>query len=140
VTGVRGVVPQVVNPAARLAQRVAVGAAEKVGLHVHLQDVELAGRDLLVDVLVTRVEAPDVAAHRDQAAALGQRHDVLGTLERVGQRNFHLHMLAGRQAGRQASVCSACRASGGSGSTSSIAPRAISHMTSSIPSAPASRA
>jgi hypothetical protein len=41
---VRGVVPQqVVGPAARLAQRVHVGAAEEVGLHVHLLDVELAG-------------------------------------------------------------------------------------------------
>jgi hypothetical protein len=39
-----------------------------------------------------------VAAHRDQAAALGQRHNVLGALERVGQRNFHLYMLAGPQA------------------------------------------
>ena len=44
---VRGVVPQqVVGPAARLAERVHVGAAEEVGLHVHLLDVELAGDDL----------------------------------------------------------------------------------------------
>ena len=46
VDGVRGVVPQqVVGPAARLAERVHVGAAEEVGLHVHLLDVELAGDD-----------------------------------------------------------------------------------------------
>jgi hypothetical protein len=65
---VGGVVPQqVVGPAARLAQRVHVAAAEEVGLHVHLLDVELAGSDLLVDPLVAGVEAPGVAAHGDQA-------------------------------------------------------------------------
>ena len=53
VDGVRGVVPQqVVGPAARLAERVHVRAAEEVGLHVHLLDVELAGDDPLVHPLV----------------------------------------------------------------------------------------
>jgi len=65
---VRGVVPQqVVGPAARLAQRVDVGAAEEVGLHIHLLDVELARRDLLVHLLVAGVEAAGVAAHGHQA-------------------------------------------------------------------------
>ena len=46
VHGVGGVVPeQVIGPAARLAQRVHVGAPEEVGLHVHLLDVQLAGLD-----------------------------------------------------------------------------------------------
>ena len=50
---VRRVVPQqVVGPAARLAQGVHVRAAEEVGLHVHLLDRQLAGDDLVVDVLV----------------------------------------------------------------------------------------
>ena len=41
----RGVVPeQVVGPRARLAERVHVGAAEEVGLHVHLLDMEFVRR------------------------------------------------------------------------------------------------
>ena len=41
----RGVVPQqMVGPAARLALGVHVRAAEEIGLHVHLLDVEFAGR------------------------------------------------------------------------------------------------
>ncbi len=48
IDGVRGVMPQqMVGPGARLSQRVHVGAAEEIGLHVHLLDVELAGDDAL---------------------------------------------------------------------------------------------
>ena len=44
IDGVAGVVPQqMIGPAARLAGRVHVGAAEEIGLHVHLLDFELAG-------------------------------------------------------------------------------------------------
>jgi len=47
------VVPQeVVGPRARLAGRVDVGAAEEVGLNVHLLDLQFAGLDLVVDPLV----------------------------------------------------------------------------------------
>ena len=43
VDGVRGMVPQqVVGPAAGLTGSVHVGAAEKVGLHIHLLNVQLA--------------------------------------------------------------------------------------------------
>ena len=76
---VRGVVPQqVVGPAARLAQRVHVRAAEEIGLHVHLLDVELARLDLLVHVLVAGIEAARVADHRDQAGLLLRLDDRLG--------------------------------------------------------------
>ena len=51
-------------------RRVHVGAAEEVGLHVHLLDLQLARDDLLVHPLVARVEAARVAAHRDQAGLL----------------------------------------------------------------------
>jgi len=60
----------VVGPAAGLAQRVGVGAAEEIGLHIHLLDVEFAGRDPVVDVLVAGVEAAGVAAHGHQAGLL----------------------------------------------------------------------
>ena len=50
---VRGVVPeQVVGPAARLPGRVHVGAAEEVGLHVHLLDGQLARDDAVAHPLV----------------------------------------------------------------------------------------
>ena len=87
-----------VRPAARLAKRIHVGAAEKVGLHIHLLDVEFARLDLLIHILVTWVEAARVAAHGDEFARLGQRHHVLCTLERIGQWNFHLDMFASLQA------------------------------------------
>ena len=55
VDGVGGVVPQqMVGPAPRVAGGVDVLAAEEIGLHVHLLDLQLAGLDLLVDVLVAR--------------------------------------------------------------------------------------
>jgi hypothetical protein len=58
---------QVVGPAARLAGRIDVLSPEEIGLHVHLLDLQLALLDLLVDVLVARVEAAHVAAHRGDA-------------------------------------------------------------------------
>ena len=71
VDGVRGVVPeQVVGPAAGLAERVHVRAAEEVGLHVHLLDGQLARADPAVDPLVRRVEPAGVPDHADQAGLL----------------------------------------------------------------------
>jgi hypothetical protein len=97
---VRRVVPQqVVGPGARLAQCVHVRAAEEVGLHVHLLDVEFAGANLLVDPLVAGVEAPRVAAHGDQPGLLLQREHGFGVGQAVGQRDLDLHVLAGLQAG-----------------------------------------
>ncbi len=97
---VRRVVPQqVVGPRARLAQRVHVRAAEEVGLHVHLLDVELARADLPVHPLVARVEAARVADHRDLAGGLLRRSTRLGVREAVGERDLDLHVLARREAG-----------------------------------------
>ena len=53
VHGVRGVVPQqVVGPRTRLPQRIHVGAAEEVRLHVHLLDRDFAGDDAPVNPLM----------------------------------------------------------------------------------------
>ena len=99
---VRRVVPQqMVGPAAGLAERVHVGAAEKVGLHIHLLDVEFARFDLVVHILVAGVEAAGVAAHGDQAAAFRQRHHVVRAFERVCQWDFDLHVFAGFQASQR---------------------------------------
>ncbi len=96
---VRGMVPeQVIGPGARLAERVHVGAAEEIGLHVHLLDMEFAGEDPLVHELVARVEAARVADHGDEAGLLLRRDHRLGVLEAVGERDLDLHMLAGLQA------------------------------------------
>jgi len=67
IDGVAGVMPQqVIGPTARLAERVEVGAAEEIGLHVHLLDLQFAGGDLVVDPLMAGVEAPHVPSHRDE--------------------------------------------------------------------------
>ena len=96
VDGVGGVVPeQMVGPAPRIARRVDVLPPEEIGLHVHLLDLQLAGLDLLVDVLVARVEAPHVAAHGGDAGLLGDLRQVLGILDAVGDRDFDQHVLAG---------------------------------------------
>jgi hypothetical protein len=100
VHGVGGVVPQqVVGPAARLAQRIHVGAAEEVGLHIHLLDVELTRLDLLVHVLVAGVEAAGVAHHGHLAGLLLQRGHGLAVGIDIAQRDFHLHVLARFEAG-----------------------------------------
>ena len=100
VHGVGSVVPQqVVGPATGLAQRIHVGAAEKVGLHIHLLDVELTGFNLLVHPLVAGVKATGVAHHGDQTGLLLQLGHFLRILQGVSKRNFNLHMLAGLQAG-----------------------------------------
>ena len=95
----RGVVPeQVVGPASRLAERVHVGAAEEIGLHVHLLDMELPRQDAFVDELVARIEPPRVADHGHEARCRLHRRDRLGVLEAVGQRDLDLHVLAGLEA------------------------------------------
>src|SRR5215475_16199555 len=61
VDGVGGVMPkEMIGPAARIAGRVDVLSSEEIGLHVHLLDLELALLDLLMDVLVARIEATHV--------------------------------------------------------------------------------
>ena len=107
VDGVRGVVPQqVVGPAARLAERVHVRAAEEVGLHVHLLDVELAGHDALVHPLVARVEAARVAAHATSPVCfceLGRRPRASVELSASG-----ISTCTCLPAFRHAIVCAAC--------------------------------
>ncbi len=96
---VAGVVPQqMVGPAARLAERIRVGATKEIRLHVHLQHLEFAGPDALVDPLMTRIEAPRVPAHGDQPAGALRRHHALGTGQRIGDRNLDHDVPAGLEA------------------------------------------
>ena len=96
VHGVRCVMPQkMIGPRTRLAERVHVGAAEEIGLHVHLQNVEGPRLDALAHELVARVEAPGVADHRDEAGLRLHRDHRLGVGETVGERDLDLHVLAG---------------------------------------------
>ena len=100
VDGMRGVVPkQMIGPRARLAQRIHVGAAKEIRLHVHLLDRELARNDSLVHPLVARVEAARVADHRNLAGLFLESRDLLGVREAVGQRNLDLDVLARLEAG-----------------------------------------
>src|SRR6185437_800067 len=85
---------QMICPAARLASRIHVGAAEEIGLHVHLQHLQLAGHDALVDPLMARVEAARVAAHGDQAALLLYLRQLFGVLQAIRDGNLDLHVLA----------------------------------------------
>ena len=96
VDGVGGVVPeQVIGPAPRLARRVHVLAPEEIGLHVHLLDIQFALLDALVHPLMAGIEAPHVADHGDDAGFVGDLHQRLGVLDRVGDRDFDQHVLAG---------------------------------------------
>src|SRR3954452_24780681 len=96
VDGVGGVMPQeVVGPTARVTRRVDVLAAEEIGLHVHLLDLELTLLDALVNPLMTGVEAAHVPAHRHDAGLLGDLHQLFGVFDAVGDRDLDQHMLAG---------------------------------------------
>ena len=96
----RRVVPeQVVGPAARLAERIHIGAAEEVGLHVHLLEVEFPGQDFLVHPLMARVETAGVTAHGDKPGLLLQIGHGLRIAQRVRKRDLDLNMLAGLHAG-----------------------------------------
>src|SRR6516164_3459 len=94
VDGMGGVMPkQMVGPAARIARRVDVLAAEVVGLHVHLLDLELALLDALVNPLMARIEAAHMPAHGDNAALLRDLDQLLGVLDAVGDRDFDQDVL-----------------------------------------------
>jgi hypothetical protein len=93
------VVPQqVVGPRARFALGVDVLAAEEVGLHIHLLDVEFAALILLCTYWC-EVEAAGVADHADQPGFLLLGDHRFGIGPAVGQRDFHLHVLARLHAG-----------------------------------------
>ena len=127
---VGGVVPeQMVGPTARLAERVRVGAPEEVRLHVHLLDRVVAGLDPLVHPLMTRIEAAGVAAHRDEAGLLLDRHDRFTVGQVVAQRDLDLHVLAGRIV---AMLCSAWSAVGVASTTASMSPIASTSARSVV--------
>ncbi len=66
-----GMMPQqMVRPGARLARRVHVRAAKEIRLHVHLKHLQFPGLDLLVNVLMARIETPRVPAHTNDAGFL----------------------------------------------------------------------
>ena len=93
------VVPQqVIGPAAGLTQSVHVGATEEIGLHIHLLNVEFAGLDFVVHILVAGVETAGVTAHRHQTFFFGKLDHFVSVFPAVSQRNFHLHMFARLQA------------------------------------------
>ena len=113
VDGVAGVVPQqVIRPASRLAERVRVRAAEKVRLHVHLLDRQLALGDAVVDPLVAGVEPPRVAAHADDARLPLDLHHPLRVGEVVRDRNLDLTCLPARITARPARRASASASRG----------------------------
>ena len=95
VDGVAGVVPeQMIGPRARLALGVQVGTAEKVGLRVHLLDIEFARIDPVLDVLVAGIEATHVPDHPHNAGALLRGDHLFGIGETVCHGNFSKGVLA----------------------------------------------
>ena len=75
----RGVVPQqMVRPRTRLALGVDVAAAEEIGLHIHLLDVEFASGNAVVHILVAGVKATGMADHAGLAGFLGDALHILG--------------------------------------------------------------
>ena len=100
VDGVAGVVPQqVIDPRARLAQRVHIGAAEEVGVRLHLLQEDAFLAQLLVHQLVRRVEATDMAGHGRDAGFLLHLNDALGVGDTVAHGDFDQHVLAGAHGG-----------------------------------------
>ena len=99
INGMRGVVPQqMVGPRTRFTLGVGVGAAEEIGLNVHLLDIQFTRGDFVVYPLVAGIEAAGVADHGDEAGFFLHFQHFFGICPRVGQRNFHLYVFAGAQA------------------------------------------
>ncbi len=108
IDGVAGMVPQqMVGPAARLAQRIHVLAAEEIGLHVHLLDVELARPDACLCThwwlgLKRRVW-PAMAT---RPVSFCTAHQAFGIGQIVGHRNFdHAHACRPACTGSAWSAC-----------------------------------
>ena len=89
---------QMVGPRACFAFGIDVFAAEEIGLHIHLLDVQFACGDFIVQVLVRRVEAAGMAYHRYQACGLLQGQHFFGVAQGISQGYFHLHVFACFQA------------------------------------------
>ena len=95
IDAVGGVVPQqMIGPGARPAGGVDVFAAEKIGLDIHLLDRQFAGADFVMHPLVRRIEAPRMADHAGEPGLLLLFIDRFGIGPAIGERDFHLHMLA----------------------------------------------
>ena len=110
VDGVAGMVPQkMVGPASWTAIRADVLAPEEIGLNVHLLDRQLSGGDQIVNILVRRVEAPDMPGHRDKPGFLLFCHQRLGIGEAVGHRDLDQDMLAGIHGGKALFGMHSCR-------------------------------
>ena len=110
VDGMAGMVPQeMIGPASWAAVRADVLAAEEIGLNVHLLDRKLSGSDQIVNILVRRVEAPDMARHRDKTGFLLFRHQRFGVGEAVGHRDLDQDMLAGIHGGKALFGMHSCR-------------------------------
>src|SRR3546814_5769037 len=88
-----------IGPASRLALGVHVLAAEEVCLDIHRLDIELTRVDLLLYILVARVEAAGVADHAGEAGFLGLGLNRKRVSPAIGQRDLDLHMLACVHAG-----------------------------------------
>src|SRR5580698_10261839 len=81
-----------VCPRARLSQCVGVGAPEEISLHIHLQNLEFALTDTLVNPRVRGVEAPRMPHHAYQSRFLLKCGDRFGVRPAVGKRNLDLNM------------------------------------------------
>ena len=96
IDGVTGVMPQqVIGPTARFSGGIHIGAAEEVGLHIHLLDFEFTLADPAVHPLVTGIEAAHVSGHCHDARIARDFGQRLRVLHIVGNRNLDQHMLAG---------------------------------------------
>src|SRR3546814_14287591 len=88
-----------IGPASRLALGVHVLSAEEVCLDIHRLAIELTRVDLLLYILVARVEAAGVADHAGEAGFLGLGLNRKRVRPAIGQRDLDLHMLACVHAG-----------------------------------------
>ena len=95
-----GVMPkQVIGPAAWLALGIDILAAEKIGLHIHLLDIEFARSDLVVHVLMRWIKSAGMSDHAGQSGFFLLVYHRLAVRKAIGQRNLHLYVLARIHAG-----------------------------------------
>ena len=99
IDGVAGVMPQqMIRPAARFAFGIHVRAPEEERLHDEMLQLQLAGLDLLMNPLMTRIEAAGVAAHGDQPGFFLNGENFFGVGQRIGNRNFDFDVFSGAHA------------------------------------------
>ena len=88
----RMVLQQVIRPTTRLPQGVHVGASKKVGLHIHLLNVELLCFDLMVNPLMAGIETTCVTTHGHFASFFGNANHFFSILPTGGKGNFDLNV------------------------------------------------